>query len=64
MSLLQAFSAPPSDEQITDLRARLAMTRFPEKETVEDWSQGVPLAYLREVVNYWQHQYDMHRKTA
>ncbi len=58
---LQPFSVNSGDEQIADLKARLALTRFSEKETVNDWSQGVPLAYLREVADYWQHQYDMKR---
>jgi len=61
MPLLKPFSVHPVDEQIADLKARLAMARFPEKETVNDWSQGVPLAYIREVAGYWQHQYDMNR---
>ena len=33
-------------------------TRWPEAETVEDWSQGVPLAYLRELCGYWADEYD------
>ncbi|MBW1602502.1 epoxide hydrolase [Streptomyces sp. JJ66] len=43
---------------LADLRDRLARTRWPEPETVQDWSQGVPLAYLRELCDYWQHTYD------
>ena len=41
-----------------DLRARLAGTRWPEAETVTDWSQGVPLSYLRELCRYWAEGYD------
>jgi hypothetical protein len=33
------------DDAVADLRSRLAQTRWPERETVDDWSQGVPLAY-------------------
>jgi pimeloyl-ACP methyl ester carboxylesterase len=43
---------------LDDLRARLAGTRWPEAETVDDWSQGVPLACLRELCDYWADGYD------
>jgi pimeloyl-ACP methyl ester carboxylesterase len=45
-------------EVLDDLRGRLAGTRWPEAETVDDWSQGVPLAYLRELCDYWADGYD------
>ena len=41
-----------------DLRERLVRARWPEAETVGDWSQGVPLAYLRELCAYWADGYD------
>jgi len=47
-----------SADTIADLRGRLARTRWPEAETVDDWSQGVPLAYQREVCDYWADGYD------
>ncbi len=47
-----------SADAIADLRERLARTRWPEAETVADWSQGVPLAYQREVCDYWADGYD------
>jgi pimeloyl-ACP methyl ester carboxylesterase len=47
---------PESD--LRDLRARLEWTRWPEEETVPDWSQGVPRAYLRELCHYWATGYD------
>ena len=50
--------------QLSDLKARLALTRYPDKETVEDWEQGVPLAYVREVAAHWQTQYDWRRCEA
>ena len=56
------FSAP--EKALVDLRRRLAATRFPEKETVDDDSQGVPLAMLRELVRYWQADYDWRRVEA
>ena len=43
---------------IDDLHDRLARTRWPEAETVSDWSQGIPLAYIREVCEYWRTEYD------
>ncbi|MGS2644591.1 alpha/beta fold hydrolase [Streptosporangium sp. LJ11] len=46
------------EADLRDLRDRLARTRWPEKETVDDWSQGVPLAYLRELCRYWAEKYD------
>jgi epoxide hydrolase len=46
------------DAELDDLRRRLRDARWPERETVEDWSQGVPLAYLRELCGYWADGYD------
>jgi len=45
------------EAELADLR-RLLQTRWPEPETVADWSQGVPLAYLRELCEYWADGYD------
>ena len=45
-------------QALDDLRARLAGTRWPEAETVDDWSQGVPLAYLRVLCDHWADGYD------
>jgi pimeloyl-ACP methyl ester carboxylesterase len=46
------------DSVLADLRDRLHRTRWPERETVDDWSQGVPLTYLRELCAYWADGYD------
>jgi len=46
------------EADLEDLRQRLRLTRWPEPETVDDWSQGVPLAYLRELCGYWLEGYD------
>ena len=46
------------EAELDDLRARLARTRYPEAETVGDWSQGIPLAYVRELCDYWRDGYD------
>jgi epoxide hydrolase len=56
------YHAPQS--ALDDLRRRLALTRWPERETVRDWSQGVPLAKLRALVQYWQTVYDWRRFEA
>ncbi|HEV2356138.1 MAG TPA: epoxide hydrolase [bacterium] len=46
---------------LDDLKKRLGATRWPEKETVTDWSQGVPLAKARALVEYWRAQYNWRR---
>ena len=53
------YRAPQS--ALDDLKQRLARTRFPERETVSDWSQGVPLAKLRVLVDYWRTEFDWRR---
>jgi pimeloyl-ACP methyl ester carboxylesterase len=56
-----SFKVRISDDVIEDLRQRLRSTRWPENETVDDWSQGVPLAYVQELTRYWAEEYDMRR---
>jgi pimeloyl-ACP methyl ester carboxylesterase len=46
------------DAALADLRDRLQRTRWPEPETVDDWSQGVPLSYVQDVCQYWADKYD------
>jgi pimeloyl-ACP methyl ester carboxylesterase len=46
---------------LEDLRARLAATRWPERETVGDWSEGVPLAKAKALAAYWRSGYDLRR---
>jgi pimeloyl-ACP methyl ester carboxylesterase len=53
---------PGSD--LDDLRHRLARTRWPEPATVDDWSQGVPLGYVRELCEYWRDDYDWRAREA
>ncbi len=55
---IEPFEVAVADEVIEDLRERLRRTRWPEAETVDDWSQGIPLAYVREVCDYWADEYD------
>ena len=58
MSDIKPFKIKISDEELEDLNKRLAATRWPEKETVKDWSQGVPLSYIKEICDYWVNEYD------
>jgi pimeloyl-ACP methyl ester carboxylesterase len=52
------------DADLDDLRERLRRTRWPERETVDDWSQGIPLAYTRELCGYWLEEYDWRASEA
>jgi pimeloyl-ACP methyl ester carboxylesterase len=52
------FRIDVPDSELRDLRERLRRTRWPERETVADWSQGVPLDYVRELCRYWADEYD------
>ena len=58
---IRPFTPSLSTEVIEDLIERLRQTRLPEAETVEDWSQGVPLSYQAELLTYWTHEYDFTR---
>ena len=53
------FEVQVSEAEVSDLRDRLLRTRWPEAETVDDWSQGVPLAYVRELCEHWATTYDV-----
>ncbi len=55
---IRPFRIETPDAALSDLRQRLAATRWPEKECVDDWSQGIPLAYVQEVCAYWGEKYD------
>ncbi|MBC7603580.1 MAG: epoxide hydrolase N-terminal domain-containing protein, partial [Ramlibacter sp.] len=46
------------------LKQRLARTRWPERETVSEWSQGVPLAKMRALVDHWRTGYNLRRCEA
>ena len=52
------FHIEVPQDALGDLRERLGRTRWPEAETVDDWSQGVPLSYLRELCRHWAEDYD------
>ncbi|MEA2222896.1 MAG: hypothetical protein QOH83_1272 [Solirubrobacteraceae bacterium] len=61
---IRSFSIAIAEEDLDDLRRRIAATRLPEKETVEDQSQGVQLATIQELVRYWGSDYDFRRFEA
>ncbi len=52
------FRVEIDTSDIAELRDRLARTRWPEKEPVDDWSQGIPLAYVQELCRWWAEEYD------
>jgi pimeloyl-ACP methyl ester carboxylesterase len=61
---IESFRIHASDADLADLKARLRAARWPERETVTDWSQGIPLAYLQEIVGYWADRYDWRAREA
>jgi pimeloyl-ACP methyl ester carboxylesterase len=52
------------EAELEALRARIAATRWPDRETVEDDSQGVPLAVMQDLARYWQSEYDWRKCEA
>lgn len=61
---VRPFSADIPGDVLDDLRRRLAMTRWPSRELVDDRSQGVQLATLQAVCRYWAGEYDGRRVEA
>jgi len=61
---IRPFHVEFSEEQIEDLRRRIAATRWPSKELVDDRSQGVQLAATRALAGYWLKEYDFGRIEA
>src|SRR4030081_1267082 len=55
---VKPFRIQIDEERLSDLRQRLHRTRWPDAETVDDWSQGIPLAYVQDVCQYWADKYD------
>jgi pimeloyl-ACP methyl ester carboxylesterase len=61
---IRAFQLEIPEDQLADLRRRIAATRWPSRELVEDRSQGVQLKTLQEVARYWAEDYDFGRLEA
>ena len=64
MSDVRPFRIEVPESQLADLKRRLKATRFPERETPTDWSQGVPLGYVQELCAYWAERYDWRKTEA
>ena len=61
---IRPFRIDIPEEALDDLRRRIAATQWPEKETVADSSQGVPLALMQELARYWATEYDWRKVEA
>ena len=63
-STIRPFTVGFPEAELTDLRLRVTATRWPERETVSDDSQGVPLAMMQDLAGYWAADYDWRRCEA
>ena len=63
-STIRPFQFSFPDEDLVELRRRIDATRWPERETVDDDSQGVPLATMQELARYWATEHDWRRCEA
>ena len=61
---IRPFQVSVPDEDLVELRQRIVATRYPEKETVNDFTQGVPLATVKKLALYWATQYDWRKVEA
>jgi pimeloyl-ACP methyl ester carboxylesterase len=61
---IRPFSYHAAEQELEDLKRRILATRWPERETVADASQGVNLATMRKLADYWANQYDWRRAEA
>ena len=63
-SAIRPFHYKASDQALTDLRRRIAATKWPERETVSDATQGVQLATMQKLAQYWATDYDWRKCEA
>src|SRR5882672_11874603 len=63
-SAIRPFQVNVPEAELTDLRRRIVATRLPERETVTDFSQGVPLATVQKLARYWASEYDWRKVEA
>jgi pimeloyl-ACP methyl ester carboxylesterase len=61
---VRPFQVNVPEAELTDLRRRIDATRWPERETVTDHSQGVPLATMQKLARYWATEYDWRKVEA
>ena len=64
MTTIKDFSINIPEEKLVDLKKRLELTRWPDKETPSDWTQGIPLSYMKEIHSYWLNKYDWNKEVA
>ena len=64
MIQIRPFTLAVPQAQLDDLGTRIDLTRWPEKECVDDWSQGTPLAAVQDLLEYWRGGYDWRRCEA
>jgi pimeloyl-ACP methyl ester carboxylesterase len=61
---ISPFTLNIPQAQLDDLNRRLDATRWPEKETVDDWTQGAPLSKVQALCEHWRHKYDWRKFEA
>ena len=61
---IHPFKFQASQPELDDLKRRIVATKLPEKETVNDNSQGVPLATIKKLACYWAEEYDWRKVEA
>jgi pimeloyl-ACP methyl ester carboxylesterase len=61
---IRRFRIDVPSEVLDDLHQRLARTRWPDAETVDDWSQGAPLSWIQDMCGYWANEYDWRAREA
>jgi pimeloyl-ACP methyl ester carboxylesterase len=64
MSEIIEYKIQTTEGELEDLKTRLTLTRWPDKETPDDWSQGIPLSYMKEIQKYWLTEYDWRKRLA
>jgi Epoxide hydrolase N terminus len=61
---IRPFRIDIPEADLEDLRRRLRQTRWPDSEPVDDWSQGIPLSYTRDLCEHWLRSYDWRASEA
>ena len=61
---MEPFKIETSDDVLQDLRTRLSMTRWTDNPEGDGWSYGTNANYLKELVTYWQKEYDWRKQEA
>ena len=61
---IKPYRISVGDDVLDDLKARLRNTRWPEAELVDDWSQGAPLKWIKDICRYWAEEYDWRAREA